>query len=479
MTRDTGARDEWPARAAGVTDGVRLAIVGTGYVGLVASAGFAELGHRVACVDRDRALIARLRRGEVPIHEPGLEELVRGNLAAGRLRFTVEMADAVAGAEVVVVAVGTPQGEGGAADVSAIEEVARQLGGALERTAPGREPAGGDDAAGAGEAALVVVAIKSTVPVGTAERVAELIGGETTRRVAVAANPEFLAEGDALDGFMRPMRIIVGSDDPRAREVLARLYAPFTSAGYPMIAMDARSAELTKYAANAMLAVRISFMNELAALAEQVGADVERVRVGMGSDPRIGPDYLSAGAGFGGSCFPKDLRALAHTAGRCGLRLGVVAAADEANQRQQRRLGRMVAAHFDGDLAGRRVAIWGLAFKPGTDDVREAPALILIDQLLAAGAQVVAHDPAAMERVRGLRGTRVELVDDMYQAAAGAHALVLVTEWPVFRDADFARVAAVMAEPVVFDGRNLWDPDQLGRRGFHYRAIGRGRPARR
>jgi UDPglucose 6-dehydrogenase len=432
---------------------MRLAIIGTGYVGLVAGAGFADFGNDVTCVDLDDDRIARLRQGEIPIHEPGLAELVRENLDAGRLVFTTRIADAVKGAEVVVLAVGTPQGEhSGAPDMRFIEAAARDVGRALT--------------------GFAVIVTKSTVPVGTADRIRAIVAAETTQPFAVASNPEFLKEGDAVNDFMKPDRVVLGVDDERAARTLRALYAPFVRTNDRVMVMDVRSAELTKYAANAMLAVRISFMNELALLAERVGADVEKVRKAVGADPRIGPKFLFPGPGFGGSCFPKDIRALAHTARANELVYEVVEAAERANERQKHVLGARVRDHF-GALAGRRIAIWGLAFKPETDDIRESPALTVIEDLRAAGATVVGYDPAAMSNVRAQLGDAITYAPTMYAAAEGAHALVLVTEWKQFRGADMRRLADVMAERVIFDGRNIWDPDVLRSLGFAYVSIGR------
>jgi len=435
---------------------MRLAVIGTGYVGLVAGTGFADFGNHVTCVDLDEARIERLRRGEIPIFEPGLAELVRHNLDAGRLTFTTATADAVKGAEVVILAVGTPQSEvDGSADLRFIDAAARDVGRAL--TGP------------------VVIVTKSTVPVGTADRIRAIVTAETQHEVSVASNPEFLKEGDAVNDFMKPDRVVLGVADDRAAETLRRLYAPFVRTNDRIILMDVRSAELTKYASNAMLAVRISFMNEMALLAERVGADIDRVRRAVGADPRIGRKFLFPGPGFGGSCFPKDIRALAHTARDAGMTFEVVEAAERANQRQKQVLGARVCERFGADLAGKRIAVWGLAFKPETDDIRESPALVLIEDLRAAGAHVVGYDPAAMPNVAAQLGDAVELVQHEYAAAEGAHALVLVTEWKQFRSADFGRLAGTMAEKVVFDGRNVWDPAVVRAAGFEYHGIGRAR----
>jgi UDPglucose 6-dehydrogenase len=434
---------------------VKVAVIGTGYVGLVAGAGFSEFGNDVTCVDIDAGRVAKLRRGEVPIYEPGLEELVKRNAAANRLEFTSELAPAIAGARVVVIAVGTPQGSyGGGAEMQYVFSAARDIGRALTGWA--------------------VIVTKSTVPVGTADRVRETIAAETEHEFSVASNPEFLKEGDAVNDFMKPARIIVGCDDERGIETLRNLYGPFVRTNDRVLVMDVRSAELSKYAANAMLATRISFMNELARLAEAVGADIDKVRRGIGSDPRIGNKFLFPGAGWGGSCFPKDIRALTHTARGHGVELAVVEAAERANERQKRVLGARVRAHFGGaSMTGKRVAVWGLAFKPETDDVRESPALSVIDDVLSAGAEVVAYDPAAADTARGLLGDRISYAGDMYAAAEGADALVLVTEWKAFRRPDFARLKDAMRTAAVFDGRNIWSPVELRELGFTYYGIGR------
>jgi len=432
---------------------MRIAVIGTGYVGLVAGAGFSDFGNDVVCVDLDARRVERLRGGEIPIHEPGLEELVARNLAAGRLGFTTSTAEAVPGADVVIIAVGTPTGAGGAADLTYVEAAARDIGRALT--------------------GFAVIVTKSTVPVGTADKVRAWVGAETTQPFSVASNPEFLKEGDAVNDFMKPARVILGVDDARAEKVLRGLYAAFVRTNDRVLVMDVRSAELTKYAANAMLATRISFMNELALLAEKVGADIERVRAGVGSDPRIGNKFLFAGAGWGGSCFPKDTRALIQIAREAGATVGIVAAVEQANERQKRVLGERVIGHFGGSLAGKRIAVWGLAFKPETDDVRESPALVVIGELLAAGAQVIACDPAAIETARAELGGRIEYTADMYAAAAGADALVLVTEWHQFRHPDLARLRSTMRTPVLFDGRNIWSPAETRELGFTYYGIGR------
>ena len=438
---------------------MKIAVIGTGYVGLVSGVGFAELGHDVTCVDVDAPRIAALRRGEIPIHERGLPELLARNVRAGRLTFSLSTAEAVAGARAVFIAVGTPSAPDGTADLRAVLGAAADIGRAID--------------------GFTVVVTKSTVPVGTGERIRTLIAETARHPFAVASNPEFLKEGDALDDFLKPSRVVVGADDSRALELLRELYRPVLRTSDRLIAMDLRSAELTKYGANAMLATRISFMNELALLAESAGADIDAIRRGMGTDPRIGPRFLFAGAGFGGSCFPKDLRALIHTGRAHDVQLTVVQAAERANDRQKRVLGRRIIDRFSGTLEGRRIAIWGLAFKPETDDIREAPALSLIEQLCQARAAVAAYDPAAMPKARTILGPTVELSPDPYAAAAGADALVLITEWHELRNPDFARLHATMRTPILFDGRNVWPAAEARRAGFELSAIGRAAaPAR-
>src|SRR5262249_42978651 len=384
---------------------MQLAVVGTGYVGLVAGAGFADFGNDVACVDVDAGKIARLQRGEVPIYEPGLDTLIAKNVKAGRLRFSTEVAEAIRGAEVVFIAGGTPPAADGSADLSAVFAVARTVGENMN--------------------GFKVVATKSTVPVGTADRIEEIIRGLTVHPFGVASNPEFLKEGNAINDFMKPDRVVIGSNNARAKEVLRHLYAAFVRATDRIHVMDARSAELTKYAANALLATRISFMNDLAMLAEKLGADIELVRKGVGADPRIGPKFLFPGPGFGGSCFPKDISAPLSAAEKVGYDLALVRATEDVNARQKRVLGAKVVKHFGGSLAGRKVAVWGLAFKPQTDDIRESPALTLLDDLLAAGASVYAHDPQAMPNVKAIYGDKITFAEQMYSAADGADTLAL------------------------------------------------------
>jgi UDPglucose 6-dehydrogenase len=434
---------------------MKISVIGTGYVGLVAGAGFADMGHEVVCCDVDAEKIAMLKQGAIPIYEPGLEKLVTHNAAEGRLSFTTDITEGVKGSQVVLLAVGTPPAPDGSADLryifAAAETAARALTG------------------------WAVLVTKSTVPVGTGDKIEALVRQTTKQELAVASNPEFLKEGDAVNDFLKPERIIVGTSDRRAIQTLQALYAPFTRSSDRVMVMDRRSAELTKYAANSMLATRISFMNDLANLCDALGADIELVRKGMGSDGRIGNKFLYAGVGFGGSCFPKDLRAAVATGREAGVRLELLEAVVEVNERQKRLMGEKVLAHFagTGGPAGKRVAVWGLAFKPGTDDLREAPALVLIDQLLAAGCEVVATDPQAIPAARKLIGDKARLEAGNYKAAEGADALVLMTEWREYRRPNFEKLKQLLRQPVLFDGRNQWEPGPLRAAGFQYTGIGR------
>jgi UDPglucose 6-dehydrogenase len=432
---------------------MKIAVIGTGYVGLVTGTCFAESGHQVTCVDLDQAKVALLRAGGVPIYEPGLEELVRRNAAEGRLRFTTRYEEAVPGAEVAFIAVGTPPGETGEADLSYVLSAAESIGRALT--------------------GWCVVVNKSTVPVGSSEQVAARLGAVTSHPFEVVSNPEFLKEGAAIDDFMRPDRVVVGVTGERARAVMAELYAPFTRAEQPVLFMDPRSAELTKYTANAMLATRISFMNEIAAVCDRLGADVDQVRRGVGSDKRIGHPFLHSGVGFGGSCFPKDLRALTTIARQVGLDFDLLRSVERINERQKRLLFEKAMKHFGGKVAGKIFGVWGLAFKPKTDDMREAPALTVIEALVGNGATVRAHDPVAREVAAKLLPETVELVKEPYAAADGADALLLVTEWNEFRQPDWARLKKIMRGDVVFDGRNVWDAQKARAAGFTYHGIGR------
>ena len=434
---------------------MKLAVLGTGYVGLVAGAGFADFGNDVLCVDVDAEKIARIRRGEMPIYEPGLEQLVKHNIAEGRLAFTTDIAEAVKNAEVVLIAVGTPSASDGSADLSQVLAAATAIGKALN--------------------GFTVVVTKSTVPVGTSAKIKAAIAKVTDQPFAVGSNPEFLKEGDAVNDFMKPDRVIIGTDDPRAKDVLHHLYSPFVRTSDRVQFMDPISAELTKYAANAFLATKISFMNDIANLCERVGADVEKVRKGMGSDQRIGPKFLFPGIGYGGSCFPKDVKAAMATARESGGELEILEAVHRVNERQKAVLADKLIKHFapQGGLKGKTIGIWGLAFKPGTDDTREAPAGIIMERLLAAGAKVKAHDPVANASMKKSFGDRIEYFDNNYDAAKDVNALVLCTEWHQFRRPNFQRLQTLMAEPVLFDGRNIWDPEEVRGLGFTYYCIGR------
>jgi UDPglucose 6-dehydrogenase len=434
---------------------MRIAVVGTGYVGLVAGTCFAETGHSVTCVDVDEAKLAALRAGKTPIYEPGLEELLLRNSKAERLFFTSDLRAAVRGAEVVFIAVGTPQGDDGNADLRTLMRVAHDIAAAAER--------------------YTVVVNKSTVPVGTAQRMQAELSVRGKVPIDVVSNPEFLKEGAAIDDFMRPDRIVIGAASEKARAVVAELYAPFVRTESPMYFMDPASAELTKYAANAMLATRISFMNDVAMLCERVGADVDAVRKAMGADRRIGYPFLFPGVGYGGSCFPKDVKALVATARNTGLDFTLLAAVDAVNDRQKRLLAQKAKAHFGGEggIRGKKIAVWGLAFKPKTDDVRCAPAFAIIDELLADGAEIAVHDPVAMDASRKHLDDRVRYAVNPYDAVQGAEALLLVTEWNEFRQPDFQRVKELMAKPVIFDGRNIWNAQRLRGMGFSYYGVGR------
>ncbi len=434
---------------------MKIAVVGTGYVGLVVGACFAETGNEVTCVDVDAGKIARLRENVIPIYEPGLGELVERNQREGRLSFTTELAEAVRGSDAVFIAVGTPPDEDGSADLRHVLTVARGIGPHLAPDA--------------------VVVTKSTVPVGTSERVKSAVAETARVPFHVCSNPEFLKEGAAVEDSLRPDRVVVGADSARAREVMGELFAPFVRTGKPVLFMDIASAELTKYAANAMLAARITFMNEIANLCERVGANVDSVRRGIGSDPRIGSSFLFPGPGYGGSCFPKDVQALERLAASVGSPLRVVAAVHEANEYQKSRLFELTSRALGGSVAGCRIAVWGLAFKPQTDDMRESPALALIEQLLSAGATVVAHDPAAMPEARRRLGDRIAYADTAYEALPGADALVVVTDWNEYRHPNHERIKTSLARPIVIDGRNLFDPDRMAKLNFTYVSIGRPR----
>ena len=432
---------------------MRVTVIGSGYVGLVAGACFAETGNDVVCADVDAGKIARLKRNELPIYEPGLEPLVRRNQEEGRLAFTTDIGAAVERAQVVFIAVGTPEGEDGSADLRHVLDVAPVIGRHMK--------------------VPIVVATKSTVPVGTAERVRQAIKAETDVPFSICANPEFLKEGAAVEDFMHPDRVVIGVEDDHARQVMAELYGPFFRKSDRILFMDIPSAEVTKYAANAMLATRISFMNQIANLCERVGADVTHVRRGIGTDQRTGPAFLVPGPGYGGACFPKDVKALIRTAHDAGAPADLLEAVESVNLRQKQVLLDKVAAAFGGLLEGKTVGLWGLAFKAETDDIRESPALPLIEGLLARGARVQAHDPHAMENARKRFGDRITCAGDPYAAAHGADALVVVTEWLVYRNPDFERLRGEMAGRVLIDGRNLYDAARMRALGFAYASIGR------
>jgi len=431
---------------------MKIAVIGTGYVGLVAGACLAENGNDVICVDKDASKVRALQRGRIPIYEPGLEELVRRNRAEKRLTFTTDLPKGVRNSQIVFIAVGTPTGEDGSADLRHVLEVARQIGKAMN--------------------GYKVIVDKSTVPVGTSEKVREVVKKETAHPFSVVSNPEFLKQGAAIEDFMKPDRVVIGAEDQRAAEIMKELYAPFTRTGAPIMMMDCASAELCKYAANAMLATRISFMNEVANVCEVVGADVDHVRRAVASDRRIGPAFLFPGVGYGGSCFPKDVKAIMQFAAAKNYDFQILKAVESVNERQKVRLLAKMKAHF-GSLKGKRIAVWGLAFKPKTDDMREAPAVPLISALLDAGASITAYDPEAMKVAREIFGTRILFADKSYDALSGADGLALVTEWAEFREPDWNKIKKLMRTPVIFDGRNLYNPDQLRGLGFTYLSMGR------
>lgn len=433
---------------------MKIAVIGTGYVGLVTGTCFAETGNQVTCVDIDAKKVARLQNGEIPIFEPGLDVLFDRNTRQGRLLFTTDLESAVSDATFIFLALPTPPGADGSADLSFVLGVAEQLSGMIKE--------------------YKVIIDKSTVPVGTAEKVHQIMARKLSEELFdVVSNPEFLREGVAVEDFLKPDRVVVGTRSARARKLMAQLYEPFVRQGNPILFMDERSAEMTKYAANAYLATRITFMNEIANLCEVLGANVDMVRLGIGSDTRIGKRFLFPGVGYGGSCFPKDVQALAKTAKEYHYDFKILNSVMEVNASQKVRLVDKIKAHFGEDLSGKTIAIWGLAFKPNTDDIREAPALYTIDALLAAGAHVKAFDPEAMENVREIYGDSIQLVKDQYEALIGADALAIVTEWSVFRSPSFEVMKQLLKQPVVFDGRNLYDLDQMQDAGFFYESIGR------
>ncbi len=432
---------------------MKLCVIGTGYVGLVTGTCFAATGQRVVCVDKDASKIERLKRYEIPIYEPGLEEMVRENAGAGRLTFSTDLAKEVRDVDLAFIAVGTPPTHDGEADLSAVFAVAEQL----------AEHATHD----------LVIVMKSTVPVGTNAQVQKLVAG-AQHDIQVASNPEFLKEGGAISDFMYPDRIVIGvrPGHQRAKQLMTRVYHPLNLSNTKIVWMNPESAEVTKYAANTMLAMRISFMNELAVLCEEVGADVQSVRMGVGSDPRIGPQFLHAGPGYGGSCFPKDVKALVAVARRHGIELELADATNRVNVRHRSFVARKLKRHFGNELAGKRIAIWGLAFKPGTDDIRESPSITTIEFLLNEGCEVVGHDPEAMQNIKEVFGDQVALVDDAYDAVDGADALLLLTEWREYQYPEFERIRERMRTPVILDGRNIWVTYKLGDQGFEYAGVG-------
>ncbi|MCA1750760.1 MAG: UDP-glucose/GDP-mannose dehydrogenase family protein [Cryomorphaceae bacterium] len=432
---------------------MNIAVIGTGYVGLVTGTCFADTGNDVVCVDIDAEKVKRMQNGEVPIYEPYLDTVFERNIRQKRLTFTTELASSVKGADIVFLALPTPPGEDGSADLSYVLGVADQLGGILEK--------------------YTVIVDKSTVPVGTSELVHAAIAKDAKVEFDVVSNPEFLREGFAVEDFMKPDRVVIGTSSDRAAKIMEDLYKPFVRQGNPLIVMDEKSAELTKYAANAFLATKITFMNEVANFCEKVGADVDMVRAGIGTDTRIGKRFLFPGIGYGGSCFPKDVQALARSGKESGYEFQILDSVLRVNNIQKLALIEKIKAHYGGDLSGKHFAIWGLAFKPDTDDIREAPALFMIDALLAAGATISVFDPEAMDNVRGLYGDLINYSDNMYEALDNAEALLISTEWSVFRNPDFSKVAQKLKSKTIFDGRNLYETGRMRELGFHYESIGR------
>ena len=437
---------------------MKITVIGTGYVGLVSGTCFAETGLDVVCLDIDKAKIEYLKKGIVPIFEPGLDRLINKNTDNGRLVFTTDYQEALEGTEAVFIAVGTPPGEDGSADLKHVLEAGSEIGRLMQD--------------------YLLVATKSTVPVGTAEKIRQAVQSELDKRNAeipfdVASNPEFLKEGDAIDDFLKPDRIIIGTDSPRAEKIMRRLYKPFLLNGHPLIFMDIPSAEMTKYAANAMLATRISFINDIANLCERTGADVNLVRKGIGSDSRIGNKFIYAGVGYGGSCFPKDVKALIRTGREYDYPMRIMEAVEEVNRYQKSLLVEKIARHYNHDLKGRIFAVWGLSFKPNTDDTREAPAAVIISELLKAGCRIKAYDPVAMEEFKKNTGNQIEFASDRYEALVDAEGLILVTEWSEFRILNYTMIKKLMKEQVVFDGRNIYDPEEMKENGITYYGIGR------
>ena len=431
----------------------RITVVGTGYVGLVTGTCFAETGNQVVCVDIDASKVERMRNGEIPIYEPHLDVLFERNIQANRLTFTTDLAEGIKGAEIIFLALPTPPGEDGSADLSYILGVADQLGNLLED--------------------YKVIVDKSTVPVGTADKVHAAIAKNARVQFDVVSNPEFLREGFAVDDFMKPDRVVIGTSSTRAQKIMEQLYKPFVRQGNPILFMDEKSAELTKYAANSFLATKITFMNEIANFCEIVGADVDKVRIGIGSDDRIGKRFLFPGIGYGGSCFPKDVHALVNSGNEHSFSFEILKAVMAVNESQKTILMPKIKNYFRGDLKGKKIAVWGLAFKPDTDDIREAPALYLIDELTKAGATVSAYDPEAMKNVSQLIGDKIDYAENEYDALINADALLICTEWGIFRNPDFDRIASLLKDKVIFDGRNLFEAEEMNEKGFYYNSIGR------
>lgn len=432
---------------------MKIAVVGTGYVGLVTGTCFAETGNQVTCIDIDKNKVDKLSNGQITIYEPGLEKIFLRNLKEGRLHFTTNLADGIKDATIIFLALPTPPGEDGSADLKYILGVADDLGKILTD--------------------YKVIVDKSTVPVGTADKVYAAIAKNYKGEFAVVSNPEFLREGVAVDDFMKPDRVVVGTSDEKAKKIMTELYAPFVRSGNPVIFMDEKSAELTKYAANSFLAVKISFMNEIARLCERLGADVDMVRKGIGSDDRIGKRFLFPGIGYGGSCFPKDVQALVKSSSEVRYDFEILNAVMKVNEEQKLFLMPKINAYFNNDLKGKRIALWGLAFKPNTDDIREAPALYMIEEFLQGGATVCAFDPEAMPNVKALLGTKIDFAESQYDALVGADVLVIATEWSEFRTPEFEKITSLLKNKVIFDGRNVFDNDQMAQLGFHYESVGR------
>ena len=434
---------------------MKIAVVGTGYVGLVTGTCFAETGNQVTCIDIDKAKVERMQRGEIPIYEPHLDLLFERNIEQGRLHFTTDLKKGIEDAKIIFLALPTPPGENGSADLKYILQVAEQLGHLLTK--------------------YTIVINKSTVPVGTAEKVRETISKNCTTEFDVISNPEFLREGFAVDDFMKPDRVVIGTQSDRAKKMMTELYGPFVRQGNPVYFMDERSAELTKYAANAFLATKITFMNEIANLCERVGANVDSVRIGIGTDERIGKRFLFAGIGYGGSCFPKDVMALHHTAEEHNYQFSILKSVMSVNEKQKISIIKKITDHFNGDLKGKKVALWGLAFKPDTDDIREAPSLYIIEELLKLGAQVIAYDPEAMKNVKAILGDKISYGKDPYEILSGADMLLIATEWSVFRTPEFEKIEKSLRNKLIFDGRNLYDLQQMKDLGFTYYSVGRNK----